>query len=247
MPRLARDLFFERTRVVRLDFVLADGGILAEDLHVRGKDGVHDHREDGADAVGGGEEGDDTVAEALLGVGAVLLVPEGAAAGEEGGGAVGRAHVGKDVGHDGDADAHAEGDGEDHAVAAGAEVDRGHGLETGDEHVHEEEGGHAADDAVGDGGDDAGNLGEDAEEDEPDAARDASLPGRALGECDDAVVLGEGGVGHASTESGEEGADAVGEKATLDGLVELVVVVDGFLGGVVDGADVACKQNTMSY
>ena len=69
---------------MRLSLVLADGRILAEDFHVRGKDGVHEDRKDGADAVGGGEELDDAVANAPLGFGAILLVPEGAFAREEG-------------------------------------------------------------------------------------------------------------------------------------------------------------------
>jgi len=142
------------------------------------------------------------------------------------------------VGHHADAEAEAHGDGKDDAVAARVEVRLGGHLEARDKHVAEEEGGHAADDTVGDGGDDARHLGEDAHEQKPDATGDARTAGGALGEGDDAVVLREGGVGHAGADGGEEGADAVGEEAALDGLVVLLRV-SGLLGSVVRRADVA--------
>ena len=57
--------------------------VRAEDLHVFGKDEVEEQGEDGADAVRGGEEDEDAVANTLLAGGAIILGAEGTGAGPE--------------------------------------------------------------------------------------------------------------------------------------------------------------------
>ena len=154
--------------------------------------------------------------------------------------------VRKDVGepgrHHGGAEAEREARGEDEAIATG----EGHGrddADTGDGDGGEQERGHAAEDGGGDSDEGCGEFGEDAHDDEPEAAGVASFTIGAAGECDDAVVLGEGGHGRDGAERGDDAVETVGEDASLDpGVEELAVdfeardvagrgdVADGFHG-----------------
>lgn len=62
------------------------------------------------------------------------------------------------------------------------------------------------------------HLGEDAEHDEPAGAGDAGPAGRAPRERDDAVVLREGGVGHAGHQGRQEAGDSVAQETATDPL-----------------------------
>ena len=62
------------------------------------------------------------------------------------------------------------------------------------------------------------DLGKDAEEDEPNAARKAGPPRRAAGEGDNAIILTEGGIGHAGTECSEKARDTIADETAADSL-----------------------------
>ncbi|KAL8935774.1 MAG: hypothetical protein Q9211_004524, partial [Gyalolechia sp. 1 TL-2023] len=113
------------------------------------------------------------------------------------------------------AEAERHGSREDEAVAPG-EGDGGDDADAGDGDGGEEEGGHAAEDGAGDRDEGGGEFGEDAHDEEEEAARVARFAVGAAGQGDDAVVLGEGAERGDGQEAGEEAVEAVGEDAALD-------------------------------
>ena len=151
--------------------------------------------------------------------------------------------VGEDVvkvrGDEGSAVAEREACGEDEAAAAVERVlgsgDDGHARD-GD--GTEEEGRHTTKNSGGDSDERGGELGEDAHDDEANAAHVARLAVRAAREGDDTVVLGEAGHGRDGHEGGEAPGETVRKHTALDArLVDFAVDVE--TRDVAGGGDVA--------
>ena len=141
------------------------------------------------------------------------------------------------VGHERGAEAEGQRRGEDEPVAPG----EGHGgddADAGDADGGEEEGRHAAQDGRRDGDEGGGEFGEDAHDEQEEAAGVAGLAVGASRQGDDAVVLREGGERGDGQEAGEEAVDAVGEDAALDAGVE-EFAFDLEAGDFAGGGDVA--------
>mmetsp|Transcript_29267 Transcript_29267/g.64129 ORF Transcript_29267/g.64129 Transcript_29267/m.64129 type:complete len:534 (-) Transcript_29267:319-1920(-) len=94
-------------------------------------------------------------------------------------------------------------------------------LHAGDEHHREAHEHHAAHHADWDRDEGAANLAEDAEEDEPEGAREAGGARGAARERDDAVVLREGGVRWRGEEASDHRVEAVRKQAALHARVEV--------------------------
>mmetsp|Transcript_95 Transcript_95/g.303 ORF Transcript_95/g.303 Transcript_95/m.303 type:complete len:297 (+) Transcript_95:652-1542(+) len=136
----------------------------------------------------------------------------------------------------GDAEADAERNCQDEAVAAREASGRLHHARDEDGRPELED--DAAHDADRDRGEQCAKLANDAEEDEPEGAREAGRAARAARERDQPVVLREGCVGRRAEARRKEGVDAVGKQAALHARGDLVLVGNlGELGGHGDVAD----------
>lgn len=92
------------------------------------------------------------------------------------------------LGNHGGTEADGEACGEDEAVTA-REVHGAYDANTRDSDCREKEGSHATEDGARDGDKRSSKLGEDAHDDEPEAARVTGLAVRAARQCNDTIVL----------------------------------------------------------
>lgn len=127
--------------------------------------------------------------------------------------------------------------GQDEAVATG-EGHRRDDTDTGDGHGAEQERGHTAQHGTGDGNQRSGKLGEDAHDDEPEAASVSGLAVGAARESDDAVVLRERAHGRDGAEASDDAVQTVREDTTLDAGIE-EVAIHFEAGHIAGGGDVA--------
>ena len=135
--------------------------------------------------------------------------------------------------------------------ATALEVDCLKQAQSRGQYVGEEENRHAPEHTIRHRRDDSRDLREYADKDEHDTGGDSSPPGRAFGQGDDSVVLGERRVRHRRHETRKHAAEGIGEQCALNAAGVFLVVgreAAHFTGRghVTDSLDLS-RKSTVSF